>query len=310
MATLADKIKVALDEIRMLVLGTQVLISLEFELCFQSGFGQAPRMAQQLVVVGLLLLLATFILLLWGPAFHRIVGEGRCTDEVHRFMTNALRGALWPLAAALGLDLFIAFDALAGLVTGIVAGTILVALCVGLWNVMSHLARHSTPHEVTRMKDDPHRQQQHEMPQLHEQVSQALTEARIVLPGAQAMLGFQFVTVFEKQFTQLPTSAKLVHLASLSLIAITVVLLMTPAAFHRIAEGGEDSHRLVRLTSRFVVAAMVPLAAGMAGDVFVVVGKITGSPHLALACALGAFALAMALWFGYTAARRKTRRLA
>jgi hypothetical protein len=84
-------------------------------------------------------------------------------------------------------------------------------------------------------------------------------------------------------------------------------MLIMPAAFHRIAEGGEDSHRLVRLASYMVVGAMVPLALGMSGDFFVVVFKITHALPLAIACGGIALALFLVFWFGYTAYRRGHR---
>ena len=148
MASLCDKVKITLDETRMLVLGTQVLISLQFELAFQGGFPQAPQLAQQLVPVGLALLLATFILLLWGPAYHRIVARGHCNEESLAFMTRAICGALWPLAFALALDSFIAFDLLVGMPAAIAAAVMLLILCAGLWYVMAAMARWRRPLEA------------------------------------------------------------------------------------------------------------------------------------------------------------------
>lgn len=67
MPSIGEKIKLSLDECRMLVLGTQVLISLQFDLAFQNAFPSSPPISQKLVAVGLAFLLATFVLLLWGP---------------------------------------------------------------------------------------------------------------------------------------------------------------------------------------------------------------------------------------------------
>ena len=72
--------------------------------------------------------------------------------------------------------------------------------------------------------------------QLDEEIHHALTEIRMVLPGAQALLGFQFITLVLQEFEKLPDSMKITHLVSLSLMALAVILLMTPAADHRIVE--------------------------------------------------------------------------
>ena len=95
--------------------------------------------------------------------------------------------------------------------------------------------------------------------------------------------------------------------ARLGMIAITVMLLMTPAAFHRVAEGGEDSDRLVRISSVAVITAMAPLALGISLDFFVVVRKVTGSVLIAVVCATAASAMFLGLWFGYTMVKRRKR---
>jgi hypothetical protein len=303
MAKLSDRIKIALDEIRMLVLGTQVLTSLQFELSFQSSFNTAPLLSQRLVLVGLFLLLCALILLLWGPAYHRIAWKGKCNSDTDRFMTSVLCAALWPLAAGLGVDGFIAVDRLFGNSWGIVAGGGTSAVCASLWFVLSGWARRCPPPEVVRMKqgNEPELSQE---PKLHERVNQVLTEARVVLPGAQAMLGFAFITMFTREFDRLAITSKVIHLACIGLIALTVVLLMTPAAFHRIAEAGEDSERLVKVASRCVVGALLPLALAISGDFFVVARKIAGSVTLAAVTSGILLILCLGLWFGYTWFRR------
>jgi hypothetical protein len=47
---------------------------------------------------------------------------------------------------------------------------------------------------------------------------------------------------------------KLAHLPALSAVALAVVLLMTPAAVHRLAYQGEDNRRFFALGSRLVTA--------------------------------------------------------
>lgn len=130
-----------------------------------------------------------------------------------------------------------------------------------------------------------------------ESITELLTEARIVLPGVQALLGFQFASYLTSAFEKLPPAAKLVNTGSLLLLVLAMVLLMTPAPYHRLAEGGEHTKHFERVTERLVLAALVPLALGVAGDVFVVTSVVLGSwagATIALSCACGM----AALWFG------------
>ena len=145
---------------------------------------------------------------------------------------------------------------------------------------------------------------------LAEKIKQVLTEARIVLPGVQALLAFQFMTFFISTFDQLPSLLKYTHLAALGLMAISMLLLMTPAAYHRVVLQGEDSERFHVLSARLLLGAMVFLAGGMALDLWVVVEKVSQSRAWGLASAGLALALFYGLWFGYTWYRRERRVLA
>jgi hypothetical protein len=94
---------------------------------------------------------------------------------------------------------------------------------------------------------------------LTDKIRHVLTEARMVLPGAQALLGFQFATIFMEGFARLPASSQALHLLSLALVTLSTILLITPAAYHRLVEQGEETEHFHRFASRLVLAAMVPL---------------------------------------------------
>lgn len=65
-------------------------------------------------------------------------------------------------------------------------------------------------------------------------VTHLLEECRMILPGLQALLGFQLVAVFSAQFeTHLSHTEQQLHLLALILLAIAGALVMTPAAYHR-----------------------------------------------------------------------------
>ena len=133
-----------------------------------------------------------------------------------------------------------------------------------------------------------------------DKIKHVLTEARTVLPGSQALLGFQFICVMTESFDKLPDALKYVHLASLGLVAVSIVLLMTPAAYHRIVERGEETEHFHRFSSRVLLASMIPLALGVTGSFYVVVRKVTHSGAFAAASAVALLLLFFGLWFGYT----------
>ena len=113
-------------------------------------------------------------------------------------------------------------------------------------------------------------------------IDQMLTEARVILPGAQALLGFQLAVVLTEPFDELPAVSKITHAAALGSIALATILLMAPAAYHRIVYAGESSQRFHDLGSRFIMVATLALALGLACDVYVVIAKIAASSSLGL----------------------------
>jgi hypothetical protein len=134
-----------------------------------------------------------------------------------------------------------------------------------------------------------------------------LTEARMVLPGAQALLGFQLSVTLMESFEDVPRSLQLAHLGGLGFVTLAVVLLMTPAAYHRVVEQGEATERFHRVASRLVLLAMIPLTLGICADLLVVTHRVTGSMTAAAGAAGGAAVFILGLWFGLTFLVRRAR---
>jgi hypothetical protein len=107
------------------------------------------------------------------------------------------------------------------------------------------------------------------------------------------------------EFYKIPQSWKVVHLASLISVTVSTILLILPAAYHRIVEQGEDSEMLHHITARSLLAAMVFLALGICGD-FYVAARLTGI-GLAASTALSVLLLLFfyGVWFGYTVWRKR-----
>jgi uncharacterized membrane-anchored protein len=132
---------------------------------------------------------------------------------------------------------------------------------------------------------------------LEEEATHATDEARMVLPGVQAVLGFQLVAVFNQRFELFSPAEQLVHLAAFVLVALAMGLMMTPAAYHRQVERGSVSRRFVDLSSTLLTVAMIPLIAGICLDTYLIARLILAERLLAAAVA-GVVALVLAsLWF-------------
>jgi len=139
---------------------------------------------------------------------------------------------------------------------------------------------------------------------LQQKIIVYLDEIRVVLPGTQALLGFQLVAAFSFGFEKIDLMFKYFHILSLILISFSVILLLAPAAFHRIAEHGKDSHRLHKLTSKMIIVAMATLGIGVAVDLFVVVSVILQSTFIGIVVSLVITSLLVFAWYVYPYSKR------
>src|SRR5712672_1039898 len=304
MPKLSDAVDNVFSEARMLLLGGQVLLGFSFRICFEKKFEQIAHSAQLAEIVGLAVMTAALGWLIWPAAFHQIKEHGSMTASIHSFTTDVLDWALLPFAVGLALTLYTVAAALElayAPVMGAAAGTFAGAI----WDGWSRAGRKPGAKQKVAKELAEQEQKDSNKPDLSDRIKKVLLECRMALPGAQAFLGFQFAIVFAQGFEKLPRTWQLIHFASLLATTIATVLLIAPAAYHRIHEAGDDTEHFHLVASRLMLAALVFLRPGMAGDLFVVIANVTHSPVLASWVA-GALLLAFyGLWFGVSAWRRK-----
>lgn len=284
------RLKTALDESRLLILGAQVLFGFQFEASFQELFPDLPPDSRCVHCAGLILLLLSMGLLIAASLWHQIAYRGNSTRGALRAATGLAGASLLPLTLGLGAAVFVTFELLFGRAIGVAAGTILTVIALTLLYGLGF---------VLRGKRDMSTPDRESATSLRSRIEQMLTEARVIIPGGQALLGFQLIAVLTKAFNELPLAFKYLHCVGLSAVALSVVLLMTPAALHRIGFGGEDSPAFFRIGSRLVVAGSIPLAIGIAADVAVVFYKAIGSQVTAVSAGVGSLALLLGLWLAY-----------
>jgi hypothetical protein len=309
---LKDKIENALNEARILILGAQVLLGFQYRSVFESGFKALPIFTQYLKVANLSLMLVAVGLLLSPGTYHQIIEGGNNSERLHHFTMGVMEIALFPFAAGLGIDFYIIGEKLSGSGVGMILGVIVSLIALFFWYGLEAIARAKKQSKEARgsvlMKAQTG-EASGKKSELKDKIKHVLTEARMVLPGAQAMLGFQFAIFLMETFDKIPTSSKYIHLISLGFTSLSIILLMTPAAYHRIVEEGENTEHFHQLASRMVLSAMIPLALALAGDFFVVVRQVTSSVELATVSALIMVTFFYGLWFGFTLYRKNHQTL-
>jgi hypothetical protein len=270
------------------MLGTQVLFGFQLQGVFQEEFDKATRLVHILDVLALGFLVVTIGLLLAGPSQHRLVERGNATKRILRAANRFAEVGLATFCAALALDVYVISEAPWGPVTATWAAVIAAVLAIALWYGLGFALRPFAGRKGNAMKS--------ETTELHEKLDQMFTEARVVLPGAQALLGFQFVVTMTRAFGSLPKDVQMIHFLALAAVGIAIMLLIAPVAVHRITFGGEDSQRMHDIGSWLITIALVPLSFGIAGDVYVAVWKVIGDV-IASAAALFSISTLLVLWY-------------
>lgn len=295
MAKLANRVQNALDEGRILILGGQILLGFEYRAFFERGFEALPEWARAVKLLTLCVMLVALALVIVPCPFHRLVERGEDTERMHRVATRAATLSLFPFALALALDVLVAAvrveDLAVRAALGAAAATFATAIL--FWYAIPAWRRRPRRAEEDMPGSD-----------IEGKIRHVLTETRMILPGAQATLGFQLAVTLMDAFEELPRSGQLVHVGAMGFTALAVVLLIAPAAYHRMAEDGEETESFHRVASRFVVAALVPLAVAMSCELGIVAYRLTESVGKAVALGVAGLVALLGAWFGFALGAR------
>jgi hypothetical protein len=132
---------------------------------------------------------------------------------------------------------------------------------------------------------------------LADAASRLLDECRMVLPGIQALFGFQLVAVFDDAFSwQLSRAQQHLHYLAIGFVVLAIALIMAPAAYHRQTSPMVVTEDFIRVSTRLLLSSMFPLAAAISLDFYLVGVVIVGS-SVALVSTVIAFLFIMAFWF-------------
>lgn len=309
MAKLKDKIENGLNDVRILILGAQVLIGASFRVFFEPDFPGIPQPTQFAQIAGLGLMLLGMGPLLLPAAFHQIVEGGNETIRIKNLASVVLNFGLLPFAVGLSVNLFMVTQKISSNSLAWTAAITLGCFALVLWYGIGYLNYERSKKDMTTNKDQQDEtEMRKEGTPLTDKVKHVLMETRMVLPGTQALLGFQVIIFLMEAFDRLPRQLKWMHFGSLVAVAISAVLLIAPAAFHRIAEHGEDSERFHDVASRFMLSAMFFLGLGLAGDFYVITWKVSQSQAWASWSAGILLLFFYGLWFGYSGWKRWAER--
>ena len=119
----------------------------------------------------------------------------------------------------------------------------------------------------------------------------------MLLPGIQALCGFQLIAVFNQTFSEKLTQGEQeLHLLAIGLIVLTTIIIMTPAAYHRQMEVKEVTESFIHMASKLMLISMMPLSLSISLDFYLVSRLILKNAALALVIGAVSFALFILEW--------------
>src|SRR6185437_13169832 len=87
------------------------------------------------------------------------------------------------------------------------------------------------------------------MPKLRDYIENGINETRILLLGGQVLLGFSYRPYFEPGFDRLPRNAQIAQTASIVVLTLALVWLISPALYHHLVDRGENTARFQKFTT-------------------------------------------------------------
>src|SRR3954470_1450743 len=99
--SLAKKVKTALDESRLLILGAQVLFGFQLNSVFQEAFVDLARSSKLLTCAGQFLMVLSILLLIAPSMQHRLVERGEDSNRIHRLTGRYAGCSLVPFGISL-----------------------------------------------------------------------------------------------------------------------------------------------------------------------------------------------------------------
>ena len=141
--------------------------------------------------------------------------------------------------------------------------------------------------------------------QLEREHGELLEELRSLIPGNQVLFGFLLAIRFTNQYDDLTALQERVYYAALLCTSFAMVMLLAPAAYHRVRFRDGDKEVMLRKGNREANAGTGAIALAYSAALFLITDLVFSIPA-AIAVAAGFFAFAAWRWW-LVALYRKAR---
>lgn len=127
-------------------------------------------------------------------------------------------------------------------------------------------------------------------------LGELLSEIRILLPGTEIFLGFLTTLPFTDRFDHLSRTEHVVYVCTYFATLMAFVLMVAPAAYHRVARPIHDKERFKLFANKLLVIGLVPISLSVVLATFLVSSMVIGAGY-ALWGAFAMAAMVLLLWW-------------
>lgn len=131
---------------------------------------------------------------------------------------------------------------------------------------------------------------------LEREHGELLHELRSLIPGAEVLLGFLLAIRFTERFEDLDDQERYVYYVTLVSTALALVLLLAPAAYHRIRFREGDKDYMLRKGNREAIAGTAAISVAITGVLYLVT-KLTFGSEEAILASVAFFAFTAWRWW-------------
>jgi O-antigen/teichoic acid export membrane protein len=131
-----------------------------------------------------------------------------------------------------------------------------------------------------------------------------LNELRVALPGVQFLFAFLLIVPFQQTRDQLSDFQKDVYFVALLAAAVATILLIAPAAQHRVLFRQKDKEQLLRRSNVYAFAGLVVLGLAICTAILLVVDVLFSNTAAWIAASVVAVVLAL-IWLAVPYWRRR-----
>jgi hypothetical protein len=128
-------------------------------------------------------------------------------------------------------------------------------------------------------------------------LSDLLSELRVLLPGAQTLTAFLIILPFNGGFSEIRDMEKIVYTITFICSVTSLILFTAPAAQHRLQRPLRDREGFKNMASRLIVIGLVPLSIAILLSTQLVISETVAEPWVSWSVAAGLGVLILILWW-------------